>query len=237
MELPSKLLEQLAFNTRAKIEEHMLVVMNKSAHEKHLPRTLQTNNKQFKLAITFLSGYKGTFNVTNTNNKFLFQETDEDGFIQITLLPGADEIESFNDEVKRIIIDEEHYTEPNYPFKIKPKFSTLGSIIEISLQCPILSFIFDDNMKDLLGFHNVTLFEEYHLSTNPLDILSFDNFFLERDIAQGLTFKGRKSNIIHNWTMTVDPGNKYVEKFAGGISWYMMQSKDIISSICFKLKK
>ena len=51
-----------------------------------------------------------------------------------------------------------------------------------------------------------------------------------------MTFKGRKSNIIHNWTMTVDPGYKYVEKFSGALTWYMMQSKDIISSICFKLK-
>ena len=37
--------------------------------------------------------------------------------------------------------------------------------------------------------------------------------------------------------MTVDPGYKNVEKFSGGISWYMMQSKDNIPSICFKLKK
>ena len=36
--------------------------------------------------------------------------------------------------------------------------------------------------------------------------------------------------------MTVDPGYKYVERFAGGITWYMMESKDILSSICFKLK-
>ena len=36
--------------------------------------------------------------------------------------------------------------------------------------------------------------------------------------------------------MTVDPGYKYIEEFPGGISWYMMESKDIISSICFKLK-
>ena len=36
--------------------------------------------------------------------------------------------------------------------------------------------------------------------------------------------------------MTVDPGYKYVESFAGGITWYMMESKDIISSINFKLK-
>ena len=36
MELPSKLLEQIAFNTRPKIEEHMLIVMDKSINEEHL---------------------------------------------------------------------------------------------------------------------------------------------------------------------------------------------------------
>ena len=52
MELPNNLLEQIAFNTRAKIEGHMLIVMDKS-HEEHLSQPLQTNNKQFKLAVTF----------------------------------------------------------------------------------------------------------------------------------------------------------------------------------------
>ena len=238
MELPSKLLEQIASNTRPKIEEHMLIVMDKSTHEEHLSQPLQTNNKRIKTAVTFLSGYNGIFNVTNSNNKFYFKKSisDEDGFVPITLPPGAYEIESLNDEIKKIVIDEEHYTEANYPFNIKPNFSTLGSIIEISPQGPIISFMFDDSLKDLLGFHAVTLYEEYNLSTNPVDILSFDNFFLECDIVQGMIFKGRKSNIIHNWTMTVDPGYKNVEKFSGGISWYMMQSKENISSICFILK-
>ena len=36
--------------------------------------------------------------------------------------------------------------------------------------------------------------------------------------------------------MDVDPGYKYIEKFRGGVLWYMMESKDVISSICFKLK-
>ena len=34
MELPSKLLEQIGFKTRPKIEEHMFVVMHQSTHEK-----------------------------------------------------------------------------------------------------------------------------------------------------------------------------------------------------------
>ena len=110
--LPCKLLEQIAFNTRPKIEEHMLVVMNESTHEEHLFQPLQTNNKQFKIAITFLTGYNGIFNVTNSYNNFYFMKsiTGEDNFIQITIPPGAYEIESLNNEIKRIIIDEEHYT-------------------------------------------------------------------------------------------------------------------------------
>ena len=45
MEQPGKLLEQIAFNTRRKIEEHMLVVMCKSTHEKKLSQPLQNNSE------------------------------------------------------------------------------------------------------------------------------------------------------------------------------------------------
>ena len=60
MELSSKILETIAFNTRAKIEAHMLIVMDKSTHEEHLAQSLQTNNKQFQIAVTFLTGYNGS---------------------------------------------------------------------------------------------------------------------------------------------------------------------------------
>ena len=238
MELPSKLLEQIAFNTRSKIEEHMLIVMDKGTHEEHLSQPLQTNNKQFKIAVTFLTGYNGIFNVTDKNNKFYFLKsiTDKDGYIQIIIPPGAYEIEPLNNEIKRIIIDEEHYTEANYPVSIKPNFSTPGSITEISTQVPVITFVPDDSIRDLLGFNKTTIFEEYNLSPNPVDILSFDNIFLECNIAQGMIFRGKRSGIIHNFTMDVDPGYKYIERFRGDIQWYMMESKDFISSICFKLK-
>ena len=215
--------------------------MNKSTHEEHSYQPLQTNNKQFKIAVTFLTGYNGIFNVTKLNNKFYFLKSiTDDDHIKITIPPGAYEIESLNNEIKMIIIDQEHYTETNYPFNIKPNFSTLGSIIEISAQGPVITpvktFVPDDSIGELLGFDKTTIYEEYNLSPNPVDILSFDNIFIETDIARGLIFKGKRSGIIHNFTMDVDPGYKYIEKFHGGVQWYMMESKDIISSICFKLK-
>ena len=175
MELPSKLLEQLAFNTRPKIEEHMLIVMDKSTYEEYLFQPLQTNNKQFKIAVTFLTGYNGIFNVTTENNAFYFLKSiTDDDHIKITIPPGAYEIDILNNEIKRIIIDQEHYTEENYPFSIKPNFSTLGSIIEISTQGPVITFVPDDSIRDLLGFNKTTIIEEYNLSPNSVDILSFE---------------------------------------------------------------
>ena len=235
MELPSKLLEQIAFNTRPKIEEHLLIVMDKSIHEEHLFQPLQTNNKQFKIAITFLTGYNGIFNISSKNNKFYFINPANET-VMITIPHGAYELESLDLEIKRIIIEEGHITKDFYPFSIKPNFSTLGSIIEITDPNFSIDFTYDDTIRDLLGFNAVILEDEYNLSQNPVDILSFDIIFLECDIAQGMIFKGKKSSIIHNFTMDVDPGYKYIEKFRGGVQWYMMESKDIISSICFKLK-
>ena len=241
MELTSKLLEQIAYNTRPKIEEHMLIVMEKCTHEEHLSQPLQTNNKQFKVAVTFLTGYKGIFNVTTKNNNFFFQKSiNDDDHMIITIPPGAYEIESSSIEIKKRIIDEEHYTETNYPFNTKPIFSTLGSIIEITAQGPVITpvilFVPDDSIRNLWGFNKTSIFEEYNLSPNPVNILSFDKFFRDCDIAQGMIFKGKRSGIILNWTMTVDAGYKYVEQFAGGITWYMMETKDNISTTYFKLK-
>ena len=161
MELTSKLLEQIAFNTRPKIEEHFLIVMDKSTHEEHLFQPLQTNNKQFKIAITFLSAYNGIFNVTNLNNKFyFFKSISDDDHIQISIRPGAYEIEALNNEIKRIIVDEGHYTEVEYPFYIKPDFNTLGSTIKISPQGPVITFAPNDSIGELLGFNKTTLYEE-----------------------------------------------------------------------------
>ena len=139
-------------------------------------------------------------------------------------------------ETKRIIIDEGHFTLQEYQFTIKPNFTALGSIIEISNEESTISFIPEDSIPDLLGFNKTSIYEKYNMAPNPVDIISFDNFFIESNIAQGMIFKGLRSGVIHNFTMTVNPGYKYVERFEGGISWYIMKNIDVISSIYFRIK-
>ena len=70
MEVPSKLLERIPLNTRPKIKEHVTIVKDKSTHEEHLSQPLQTN-KKLKIAVTFLTGYNGVFNVTNKKSVLL----------------------------------------------------------------------------------------------------------------------------------------------------------------------
>ena len=196
-----------------KIQEHMLIAMDICSHEEQLAQLLQTNNKQFKNAVKFLSVYNGTFIVTDKINKFHFAKsiTDKDGFIQITIPPDAYEIESLNEEIKSIIFEEVYFTEADYPFMIEPNFSTLGSIIETSRQDPIISFLPDDSLSYILGFDAVIFYEQYNLSPNLVDILSFDSLLFECDIAHGMIFKGRRPGITHNLTIDVSPGYKYVE--------------------------
>ena len=104
------------------------------------------------------------------------------------------------------MIEGNQYTETNYPFTSKAIFSTSGSMIDVSTQVPLISFLPNDSIRNLLSFNAVTLYEDYNLSLNPVDTLSFDNIFLETDITQGMIFRGKRNGIIHNWTMTHDPG-------------------------------
>ena len=142
-----------------------------------------------------------------------------------------------NIEIKRIIIDKGYYSENEYPLTKKPNFSKLGSFIEISPPGPIIRFVFNDSIRNLLGFHESILNKEYNLSPILVDILSFDKFFIHTDNAQGRIFKSERSGIFHNMTMEVSPGYQYIERFHGGVNWYMLDTKAFISRFNFKLKK
>ena len=40
-----------------------------------------------------------------------------------------------------------------------------------------------------------------------------------------MILKGEPSGLIHNFAMDCNPGFKFLEKFRGGVQWYMMKSK------------
>ena len=76
----------------------------------------------------------------------------------------------------------------------------------------------------------------YNLSPNLVDIISFGINFLETNIAQGIILGGKKSGVMQNFTLHVDPGYKFIEKFRLGIQYFMWKSEDFISKISSELK-
>ena len=76
------------------MEDHILIVMDKSTHEEHLSQPLQIIKKQFKTAVTFLTGYNSVFNVTISDNKFQFTVSiNDDDFSVVCISPSAYELE------------------------------------------------------------------------------------------------------------------------------------------------
>ena len=179
-----------------------------------------------------MTGFNTTFNITNKNILFISTVSIiDDGFSQLTTAPGAYEIESLNNEVKRIIIEEGYFTELVYPFTIQPNFRILGPLIEISsnITGSQIAFTPDESIRDLLGYKPVVIHEGYNLSDLPVEILSSDTNFLDCDTAHGMFFKGKRSGKMHNFTMDIDLGYKYNKKFRGGVQWYMFETTDFIS--------
>ena len=56
MDLPRRLSEQVAVNTRPKVKEPKFIAMDKSTDEENSDRPLQTNIEHLWKTITFLTG-------------------------------------------------------------------------------------------------------------------------------------------------------------------------------------
>ena len=82
--------------------------------------------------------------------------------------------------VRRIKIDEGYSTEEDYPFTIKPCFSSSNSIVDIEPgRGWQVSLVVDETLRVSFGYKPNVVHEEYILSHNFVDILSFDNFSLK----------------------------------------------------------
>ena len=110
------------------------------------------------------------FNITNKKSKIIFISIFEGSEYNIfSIPPGRYALENIIKEIKRNIIDKRLIREEDYPFTIKPSFSSLGSIIEImpGRGCKF-SFVQGDTLRDVSGFRPFSIQEEYNLSDYPV---------------------------------------------------------------------
>ena len=74
-------------------------------------------------------------------------------------------------------------TEANYPCLI---FLTLSVILEIEAEWQ-KTFVQDNFVRDRSGFDPIVMYEEFNLPPKRVDVLSFNNFFVETVIAERMT--------------------------------------------------
>ena len=99
------------------------------------------------------------------------------------------------EESKKYFIEEGLFTEEHYPILVKLTFSTLSSIRESSREDFFsINSVEDDSIRYLVGFDPVVIYEKLNLSTNPVDIMSFDNTCPETNIVQGRVLKGNEQD-------------------------------------------
>ena len=89
-------------------------------------------------------------------------------------------------------------------------------------------------LKQLPGSNSKLMGESYNLSDHQVAII-LDNVFFESNFAKGLIFNGRKCGTIHNFNMDTYPRRNYLKTFDGIVTWYIMECKEFISSITFKV--
>ena len=195
----------------------MLNLVDKSTHEENLFRTLKTKNRQFKFAVTFLTGNNDIFIVTSEINYFTVISVIECAQHTVTRIPaGAYEFEILNKDIKRKIIVGCRITEKDHRLTIKPSFSTLGSSTAIDLgRGWQFSFAQDDILGKLLSFKQTLKYDECILWKTLVDILSIYSVFLQKDMARGVIFKGIRTAKIQIFRMDIGPRYKQIEKFRG----------------------
>ena len=101
---------------------------------------------------------------------YLTTSIDNDGFNVNAILLKLYEMQSLNNEIKRMVVKEGCFSEEVYPFVIKRNLSTLGCSTEpkpffIGSQINVTQ---DDSSKSLLGFNPEIIYEKYRLSPHLL---------------------------------------------------------------------
>ena len=145
-------------------------------------------------------------------------------------------MEYLNAENRSIIINDGYHSKEDYPITIRLHFSTLRSIIEIAPgRGWQVSFVEDNTLRDLLAFQLRVIHGNKNLSEKPVDILSFDNIFLEKNIAQGMIFESKRSGSNHKFIVGLHGQYKNIKNLQGGFGWFLVESKDI-SKFNFKLE-
>ena len=93
-----------------------------------------------------------------------------------------------------------------------------------------------DTLRNLTGLVQLYYMKNTTHQMNMLIHFQLIIFSAKLNI-HGIIFEGKRSGEVHNFTTIVSPVHKNIEKFRGGIPWFMIDTKHFTSKINFRREK
>ena len=187
--------------------------------------------RKYEAALLSIDLYNSLPNITDENNTLKYSTDSGTTWKTINLPTGSYEVKNINEEITRIMKENNDYiSSRNQAFiNVKSNASTLKSIVEVLGKNVKLDL---DTLGPTLGFCSNTtkiLGEGYHESPNIVNIMKITSILVNLDIISGSYVNGAKSPVIYSFFPNVPPGYKIVERPRPSLVYYPVNRFDIDS--------
>ena len=163
-------------------------------------------DRHYKAGLRYFTVYNHIVNIDGSNN--IFRYNNGSGWKEITIIPGAYEVQQIDSEIKRQLGDNEAFN-----IFARPEINRLGmNIIKERFQ---VDRKHTHSITSFLGFtsNSTPLAKGYHLAENTAVISTIHTVDLECNIIQGGFTRGEEKQIIYDIpSFTVPIGAKIIEQ-------------------------